>query len=222
MGRAVLVPGHRGAAARLLDEQRLVERREVRSVDRRGDGQKLRMAVDPQGSLGELQRAQDEIDDFLWRIGRRLGLEHLHRMAAVGELGAAERVAERLRPQQVRRRAVRPQGRAALGVERRAALGRQAVQDVQKVALDVGQLVSLENALEDVEAAAPIGLDDVGMELARRRETNRPAIAEPGRASLAIAQIGLHRRFFGAVIDGACFLSIRPWRILPGMPFPGG
>jgi hypothetical protein len=45
-------------------------------------------------------------------------------MAAVGELGAAERVAERLRPQQIRRRAVSAQGRPALGIERRTALGR--------------------------------------------------------------------------------------------------
>jgi hypothetical protein len=35
-----------------------------------------------------------------------------------------------------------------------------------QVALDVGQLVGLENALEDVEAAAPIGLDDVGLQFA--------------------------------------------------------
>ena len=124
-------------------------------------------------------------------------------MAAVGELGAAERIAQRLRPQEVRRRAVGAQRRPALGVERRAALGRQAIEDVVKVALDVGQLVGLEHALEDVEAAAPIGLDDVGMELAVGGEADRPAIAELRRAPLAVAQIGLHRRFFGAVVDGA-------------------
>ncbi len=97
------------------------------------------MPIDAQHRLGELQRAQDEIDDLLGRVGGGLGLVHLHRMAAVGEIGAAERIAERLGPQQVRPLAVRRQRRPALGVERRTALGRQAVEDVVHVAFDVGR-----------------------------------------------------------------------------------
>jgi hypothetical protein len=87
-------------------------------------------------------------------------------MAAVGEVGAAERIAERLGPQQVRPLAVRGQRRSALGVERRAALGRKALEDVVQVTFDVGQLVGLEHALEDVEAATPVGVEDIGMQFA--------------------------------------------------------
>ena len=65
MRRAVLVPGDRGALARLLDPQRLVERREVRPVDRGRNGEQAGMAVDAQRRLRELQRAQDEEDDLL-------------------------------------------------------------------------------------------------------------------------------------------------------------
>jgi hypothetical protein len=213
------MPGHRGAAARLLDEQRLVERREVRTVDRGGDGEKPGMAVDAQHRLGELQRAQDEIDDFLRCIGRGGGLVHLHRMAAVGEIGAAERIAERLGPQQARRRAVRRQRRPALGIERRAALDRQAVEDVVHVPFDVSQLVGLQHPFEDVEAAAPVGVEDVGMQLARVGEADRPAIAEARRAFLAFAQIRLHRSFFGAVVDARRPRSVHG---ASSNPFPGG
>ena len=70
---AVLVPGDRSAQARLLDPQRLVEGREVGAVDRRRDGQQARMAIDAQRGLGELQRAQDQIDDLFRRVRRRPG-----------------------------------------------------------------------------------------------------------------------------------------------------
>ena len=41
-----------------------------------------------------------------------------------------------------------------------------------------------------------------GCSVAVGGEADRPAIAERHRAPLAVAQIGLHGLFFGAVVDG--------------------
>src|SRR5205814_7984461 len=90
---AVLVPRDRGAAAGLLDPQRLVEGREVGTIDGSGDGQQLRMAVDAQRGLGERQRAQDEEDDLLGQaVDSRF--VHFYRVTAVGGRGAAPLIAE--------------------------------------------------------------------------------------------------------------------------------
>ena len=54
----------------------------------------------------------------------------------------------------------------------------------------------LQHALEDVEAAAAVGLDDLGMQLAALGEADRPAVAERHGPRLALRAVGLHRRLF--------------------------
>ena len=87
-------------------------------------------------------------------------------MATIGDRGAAERVGQRLRPIQGRRAAIGRQPRPALAIDGGALLDRQAVEDVVQVVFDVGQLVRFQDAFEDVEAAAPVGFENVGMQLA--------------------------------------------------------
>src|SRR4051812_4953687 len=106
-------------------------------------------------------------------------------MAASGGRGTAPWVTERTRPVKVRSLTFRRQRRAALGIDRGAPLDRQAVDNVVQVALDVGQLVGLQPPLEHIEATPPVGLDDLGMELARGREADRAAVAKAGGAAFA-------------------------------------
>jgi hypothetical protein len=198
-----LMPGDRGAEAGLLDEQRLVERREVVAVDRGGDREQTGMAVDAQLGLAELQRAEDEIDDLLGRVRRRRGLEHLHRVAAIGEAGAAHRIAERLRPEQGRRLAVGGDRTTPLGIEFRPLARRQAIEHTTHIGFDLGEFLDPDHALEDVEAATPIGVKDVRMHAALRVEADRPAIAQGRGALRALCKIGIHRRLLATVVDRA-------------------
>ena len=97
-------------------------------------------------------------------------------MPAVGERGAAEWIAERLGPQQGRRFAVDGERRPPLGIDGSPFLDRQALEDVVQVALDVGELVGLQHAREHIKPAAPVGLEDVGGDMApaSRGEENVP------------------------------------------------
>jgi hypothetical protein len=101
---------------------------------------------------------------------------------------------------QVRPLAVGAQSRPAPGVDARALLDRQALEDVVQVALDVLQLVGLQDALEYIEAAAPVGLDNFRMEFPRGGEADRATIAQGGGAAFAVAEIGLHGGLFRAVV----------------------
>ena len=80
--------------------------------------------------------------------------------------------------------------------------GWQAVQDGLKVGLDVAEFVGLQDVLEDVEAAAPIGVQDVGMHRAAGGEADGTAVAEVEGTLLAVAEVGAHGGFLGTVVDG--------------------
>src|SRR6185312_15873911 len=69
-----------------------------------------------------------------------------------------------------------------------------------------------QHALEHVEAGAPIGVENLGMDLAVCGVTDRPAIAQRIGALLARTQIHLHRAFFAAVIDAVIHASSASWR----------
>ena len=122
-------------------------------------------------------------------------------MAAIGELGAAERIAQRLRPEQRLRLVADAQCRPAVTIDLGAFLLRQALEQVLEVGLDLGQLFLAQHVLEDVEAGAPVGLENIGMDLAVFGEADRPSIAQRIGALLALAQVFLPGRFFAAVID---------------------
>jgi hypothetical protein len=100
-------------------------------------------------------------------------------------------------------------------VERGAALDRQAVQDIVQVRLDVGQLLGLQHAFEDVEPAAPVGLEDVRVHAAVGREADRAAVAQRLRPLLAGLQVGLHRGLFRTIVDGGFPHRLVHWRALP-------
>ena len=77
------------------------------------------------------------------------------------------------------------EGGLALRVHRGALLGRKAVDDVEEVRLDVGKLLLADHPFEDVEAAAPVGVEDVGGERPVGKETDGAAVPELEGAALA-------------------------------------
>jgi hypothetical protein len=97
----------------------------------------------------------------------------------------------------------------------RIALGRQPVQQRQKLAFDLGKFGSVKHALEDIETGTPIGVDNRGIELAVGGQSEWPAIVERGRLGLALAEIGLHRGFFGTKIS----VHYIHWLLYPSLPF---
>ena len=68
MGDAVLVPRHRTAETRLLDEDRIVEGHEVVAVDGRGDRKEVRVAVEPQPGGHRLAHGAHEEDHVRGRV----------------------------------------------------------------------------------------------------------------------------------------------------------
>ncbi len=197
---AILVPGDRAAEAGVLDPDRLVEGREVRAVDRLGHRQELRVAVETQTGFRELERAEHELEHVGGGAGGPARLEHLHRVAAVGGSGPAERVGEGLDPAQVARDTAAAERRPPLAVELRVLRHRRPFQELVHVALEVGELVLAEQALEDVEAAARVRRPNLGSQRAARVEAQRPAIAEAECPRGALRAVARHRRLFVAVI----------------------
>ena len=100
VGPAVLVPSHRSTEAWVLDPDRLIEGYEVLTVDRRGDREQLRMAIQAEARVGELEGTDDQVQDLRGRPDRGGGLHHLHRVPAFHRLGAPERVGQRGRPRE--------------------------------------------------------------------------------------------------------------------------
>ena len=151
------------------------------------------MAVDPQARGGKLQRSEDQIDDLVGCVGGRRRFRHLDRMTSVGSRCASEGVSERFRPEQCRGLVADADGRTALCVEHRVAADRQPVHDLPDIAFDVGKLVRPEHPGEDVEAAAPVCLEDVGLEPAVGRPSHGAAVAEVPRPFGAGEQVLRHR-----------------------------
>ena len=72
-------------------------------------------------------------------------------------------------------------GRPALRVEHCIPVDRQPVHDVPDIMLDVGKFIRSEHTGEDVEAAAPVGLENLGVEPAVARPSHRTTVAQgPG------------------------------------------
>src|SRR5579872_3670920 len=198
---AILMPRDRAAEPGLLYPYRLVERSEVGTVDRFGDFQQLRMAIETQACIGELQRTEYELDDPLGRTFGRSRLGHLHRMTSVGIRGAADRIGERFYPTHGWGLAIGPERRSSLAIDDRTFRDRRVRDDVGHVALDVLEFVVLQQSLEDIEPAALVSIEDRAIEVALGIEADRAAIAEPHRAFLALATIALHRSLIGPIID---------------------
>ena len=200
MRGAVLVPGKTRPLARLLDDHRLGEGDEVAAIDRLGDLQQLRMAGQAQGRVGVLQRSENDERHLFGQVGCRHRLEHLYHVAAIGEIRAAERIAERLGPH--RHGKIRPgaQRRSALAVEWRIGRTRQPFDHLMEFGAQLRELRRAQHVLEDIETDAVIGRENIGMQPAFVRETDRTAIAERHRPRFTLAEIGLHRLFLGPEI----------------------
>ena len=192
--------GDRSAPPRLLDEEGFGERHEVLAVDRRHDRKQLGVAVEPHAGLRELERPEDEVDYLLRGVRGRDRLQHLDRVPAVREIGAAEGIGKRLRPEEGRGLAAVTEGGSTLRIHRGVLLARKAVEDVEDIGLDVGEFLFADHPLEDVEAAAPVGVEDVRRELSVLIEADRAAVPEREGAALAFREVCLEGSLFRAVV----------------------
>ena len=93
MRDTVLVPGDGTAEAGLLDENGVVEGREIGSVDVLGDGQELGVSIQPQSGLYQLAHTEDQVHDLVGCVLARVGFDHLRRMSAADLLRPADRIA---------------------------------------------------------------------------------------------------------------------------------
>ena len=183
-----------------FDEEGVGERHEVLAVDRGGDREELRVPVRSNARFRELEGTENEVHHLLRRVrgGDRLG--HLYRVPAVREVGAAEGIGERLRPEEGRGLAAEGEGGPALRIHRRPLLDRKPVDDVEEVRLDVVELLLAEHPFEDVETAPPVGVEDVRVERPVGAETDRAAVSELKGAAFAVLQVRLEGRLFRAVV----------------------
>jgi hypothetical protein len=83
-----------------------------------------------------------------------------------------------------------------------------------QVVLDVRQLLRPERPLEDVETAAGVGVDDLGMEVAAGREADGTPVAQGKGAFFARQQVVLHGLFLDSVVYAVhgCALRRSDWR----------
>ena len=171
--------------------------------------EELGVAVEPDAGLGELKRSEDEVDHLFRGVRGRDRFEHLDRVPAVREVGAAEGIGEGLRPEEGRGLAAVGEGGPALRVHRGPLLGREAVDDVEEVRFDVGELVGADHALEDVEAAAPIGVENVRVERPVGEKMDGAAVSERIGAALAVLEVRLEGSLFRPVVHPHCLARRR-------------
>ena len=158
------------------------------------------MPIHPKAGLGELERAENQVHHFLGSVGRGLRLDHLHRVPLGGKVGAAERIPERLGPEQGWRLAVGAEGRPTQGVHICIPADRQTRQDLLDIRFDVGKFVCLQDPFEHIETVAPVGLEDVRVDSAAVVHPDGATIAEPHRSRLAFPHVGLQGGFVLPVV----------------------
>ena len=167
------------------------EWREVRSVDGFGDAQQVGMTVEPQTGLRSLQNAVHEVEGFVGCVVRRLGLGHLGGMPAVVRVRAAVRVRQWLGESERRSGAVLGSDRAVWNVN--PGTGGCPGEHLGQAGMQLVEFPFVDEALEHVEAATPIGLLDLGVQAAAvGRESDRPAVAEFPCAGCSGPEILVH------------------------------
>ena len=191
--RAVLMPRHRCAEARLLDPDGIRERREVRAVQALGGAQQIRVAVQAQAGIHRVQGAVDEVERPRRRIGVRRRFGHLRRMAAVVLARAAVRIRERFAEGERRNPQLLPERRPAELVHGCAGFAWRTLQQVRQFAAQILDFGALQHTFQNVEAIAPVGAGDVRVQLPALVEAQRSAIAQGKRSRLASREVRLRR-----------------------------
>ena len=111
-------------------------------------------------------------------------------MTALPEGGAAPRITERLRPVEIFASAIDAQSGPTLRIEFRSSIGRQPLQNIFEIGLEVAEFFFTEDVLENVETVMPLGVDDGGIDLTRRHSVDRSPIVEGQGARFPFGHIG--------------------------------
>lgn len=131
-------------------------------------------------------------------------------MPTAHQVGAADRVAQRLDEREGRFAELQPQRRAALGVHLRATSNGSAAELRCHVVAKFSELVLADHVLEDVEAVPPVSVQDVVGERIAFLETDWAAVAQrPGTTDAALHVVGHGSRVFGGGGWSGCLGGFR-------------
>ena len=137
----------------------------------------------------------------------------------MGVVRAADRVRQRFDPADASGLPAAVESGLAVFVHLCSGRNRRVLQQAGQIALDVGKFLGGQQALEDVEAVAPIGIEDRRVERAVRAEAERAPIVEgerPRRSGFAVTH---HFRFGVAVVDRRGFVQGQGGHSRSGLPF---
>ena len=203
VGDAVLMPRDRSAEPGLLDEDYIIEGYEIVTIDRRGNGQQLRMAINAQARRHVLAHAAHAVDHIRRRIVVGCRLSHPARMAAFAILRSAIRIRQRL-DQRVRlARGVEAERLPALRVDLGVVADRRPLQHHAGIAAQLVDFRLADDAFENIVSVLPVGRENFRVQAAVGIESRGTTVADLPRPPHALLQVGCHA--FGVL--GACWFG---------------
>ena len=117
-------------------------------------------------------------------------------MPTVRDGRASPRIGQGLRPDECQGAVVHTECGAPFRIDRSAARNREPTPHRADVRIEIGKLIGVKDSLEDVEAAARVGLEDVRMQAAVPLEPDRAAVSELEGPTPSFAQVRAPGLFF--------------------------
>ena len=122
------------------------------------------MPVQAQGGGHQQTHAEDQVDHIV-RCGRvSRGLRHLGRVPACQKVGASPRIGEGFCEQEWLDGMFSANGGATVSIRGRAGCRRRSIDDVFDRSPKFGDLVVIDDPLEDVEPMGSVGINDLWVE----------------------------------------------------------
>ena len=151
------------------------------------------MAVEAQAAVHQLQIAPQPINGPFRAALGWFGVQHLDRMAALVPGRAAHGIAQRFGPTVGWQREIMDNGRVAVPVAFGVRRDQGAGQNPGHIGAQFSQLFGIDHMLENIEAGAPIGLENFTIEVALAIKFNGAAISQSHGAPFAVPDVSGHR-----------------------------
>ena len=193
---AILMPGHRCPQPRLLDNNRLRERRKIRSIDLLCNRQQLGMSVKPQTRIHNLQRRSNIGNHIIRRISRRLWLYHPGRMPPIIARRTPHGIAQWSDKAKRLPHQIRPKCSAALCINHRVFGMRRSLKRMRQIRLQIFEFLIAQRTLKHIKTHAAIRLYNTLIQRTVRIKFDSTAIPQRERHLLALADISIHSIFY--------------------------
>ena len=152
------------------------------------------VAVEAQARIHELQVAHDAFDRVPGRVGGGDGLKHLDGMATLVSGGAADWITQRRGEAKRWADKTAADSGIAILVECCAGVSGRTGEHTIDIGTQLLKFLVVDDAFEDVATTAPIGVENISMNIAFSVEADRAAIVEFTSALAALLQVGIHGR----------------------------